>query len=344
MNIAYEYKNFPPGIFGSASSGHGCYSSSLHDMVWAAVTVGRKNLHQVLRHGAYSWFEVMYRAYMIWANLKLDPLGNIQRTKAYDALDPSEKTAVSYFVGQSTAKLFASRFLKVPWLQHMSRFTNGVHVSPDLIGKRRGGGAASSWALVEAKGRTGRITSKVKSDAYSQAKRALALTHRGTPVTASVRVASVAHFKSTRLHVHWQDPVEDHEGETARIDIDEDEFMVAYYEPIASVVSGGRLPVEERNLGNRFVRLARIPELDLAIGLDIRILERVRAASAAGAHKAILEITEQPAPSHGADEVLASSGDGSAFVYGDGVAVELGHSWQPEIMRLEPENRPGSRG
>jgi hypothetical protein len=342
--VWYEYKNFPPGVLGASGSGYNRHHATIHDLVWAAATVGRKSMSDVLGHGAYSWFELMYRTFMVWANLRLDRSDNLRRTSAYRALDRSEKTAVSYFLGQCVAKLFASRFLGVRWLQHMTRFSGGSYFSPDLIGKRRTTGSINDWAVVEAKGRSGVITAKVKKDALSQAKLPLRLVHRTTPVHISIRVASVAYFRSDVLKVYWEDPAEDEETEVREVHIDEDEFIVAYYQPLASVLFDGRLSTEQREVGNRSYLTARIQELDLAIGLEAHIADRARQSEVSGAFETVAKITDEiAAPDKGiVGPPPAPDGERSGAVrtYDDGVLLELGPSWEPQVMRLEPEERP----
>src|SRR5438874_1140288 len=71
---------------------------SMPALVRAAITVGRPNWPAVVQHGSYSVMEILYRAFMIRANLSVrtrnplqPPASNnpevFERSAAYDALD-----------------------------------------------------------------------------------------------------------------------------------------------------------------------------------------------------------------------------------------------------------------
>src|SRR5262245_10696002 len=122
-NVAYRSESFPPHL-GPSFQGVGRCRFTWDDLLWAAITVGRKNRFDVLRHGQHSWWEIFYRAAMLRANLKETPRGLLARTEAFKALDPSEKSAVSYFFGLTFSKLLAAKCLNVPWLMHLEVYKN----------------------------------------------------------------------------------------------------------------------------------------------------------------------------------------------------------------------------
>ena len=85
---------------------------SWHDLVWAAVTVGRRSQFDVFRFGFSSRMEVVWRAALLRANLELSQPARRSRggrgfapSPAFWALDGSEKGAVTYFMGLALAKL-----------------------------------------------------------------------------------------------------------------------------------------------------------------------------------------------------------------------------------------------
>jgi hypothetical protein len=97
-----------------------------------------------------------------------------QRTAAFKALDPTEKGAVSYFLGMAVCKLFASRVLDTPWLLHLDVFGNQLSAAtksgrsrPDLIGLNTSG----AWHVFESKGRSGSPSAKDKLKAKQQVQR-----------------------------------------------------------------------------------------------------------------------------------------------------------------------------
>ena len=129
------------------------------EFVHAAVTVGRRNRGQLFRHGVSSMHELWWRSSMIYANVLTQWGGYMARSDAFKDLDPSEKGAVTYFLGLAVAKLLAARLLSVPWLVHLDRVvhTLGIRLSgrsrPDLIGY----GHSRGWIVVEAKGRSSKL-------------------------------------------------------------------------------------------------------------------------------------------------------------------------------------------
>ncbi len=133
-------------------------------LVWAAITVGkgglRTNRKAAKNLGYYARFEKAYRSNMLYANLLCDRNDHtLRRTSAYDALDRSEKSAMSYFFGLTIAKLLAERYVDTPWLTHFEQFERHHTIippsspsRPDLVGATRG--TTQRWVLAEAKGRT----------------------------------------------------------------------------------------------------------------------------------------------------------------------------------------------
>jgi hypothetical protein len=68
----------------------------------------------------------------------------LRRTSTVKTLDPTEKGAVSYFIGMTFCKVFATRLLNTPWLLHLDVFRpqlNPVLTArsrPDLVGLEQG--------------------------------------------------------------------------------------------------------------------------------------------------------------------------------------------------------------
>lgn len=108
------------------------------EVLWAPLTVGRRSAPHVLRHGIFSVYEAMYRAFMVYANLRFQQ--QAIASDAYGALDPSEKRAVSYFLSMTFAKLFAFKQLGCAQLLHLDVYQQWLGASipgtrrPDLIG------------------------------------------------------------------------------------------------------------------------------------------------------------------------------------------------------------------
>jgi hypothetical protein len=202
FDIRYISEDFP--------AAYGVGSGTLHlnwsDLLWAALTIGRPNVAYVFRHGDGSVHEALFRVFMIKTALgQVGTSRRFQRTAAFKALDPTEKGAVSYFLGMAVCKLFASRVLDTPWLLHLDVFGNQLSAAtksgrsrPDLIGQNTSG----AWHVFESKGRSGSPSAKDKLKAKQQAQRLV--TVDGT--ACALHIGSFAFFRKDVLEFYWRDP------------------------------------------------------------------------------------------------------------------------------------------
>src|SRR5262245_53295169 len=117
LKLDYFPESFDPSL-GSKLSGAGTLSVSVNRLMWSAITVGRDSWNKVVQSGMYSAFEIVYRSTMLLANLEMSKRQKIAKSSAYRNLDPSEKSAVSYFIGLTCAKLLAHKLFDVSWLMH----------------------------------------------------------------------------------------------------------------------------------------------------------------------------------------------------------------------------------
>ncbi len=330
MTVRYEARGFDPQ-YGIIEDGF--IDTTWPKLVHAAITVGRRCLRDVLKHGRYSIFEIIYRAAMLRANLQRSQ-GEIRKSDAYHGLDPSEKAAASYFIGLTFANLMARELFDVRWLMHLDVYHKILQPRlresgrPDLVGKD----SKDRWHVIEAKGRSHRLDGDVVAKAKEQTRSMRTVCGR----VPSLRVASVAHFSRKALSVHLEDPV----GQ----DIDaidwhftEDQFLRDYYDPFAALVDlGGRF--DEREL-NRTVNLERVngigflvedlPDVDLEVGLVRRLFEAHRSTD--NIRDEIHEVTNALARTRQSlkdmDAPTAQGGSDSEFVGDDGILVRVGSSW-----------------
>lgn len=135
LKIPYVAKGFPPR-FGWHFSPISDIRCSWPDIVRSAITVGRLGWFHILRHGRYSGFEAISRAFRIRANLMQDAAGHIVRTDAYDGLDPSEKGSVTYSIGLTITKLLSEWLLGIPWLMHLDIYS--ARLQPVLAKGKKG--------------------------------------------------------------------------------------------------------------------------------------------------------------------------------------------------------------
>lgn len=314
------------------------------ELVHAAITVGRNGWREVVKNGRFSSFEMAYRASLLYANLREDGGGRIVRSAAYDGLDPSEKSAVSYFVGLTMAKLFADKLLGVSWLLHLDvyrRLTPQLrgNTRPDLVGLDPSG----RWIVVEAKGRTNSITEALMKSAKLQT-RGLKSIAGQSPV---LRMACAAYFSSGELTLRVEDPVEPF-GDAPSLDVSEDDVLERYYQPMTDVLNRSGREISEETVGGRTASVVQIDELDFGVGMLTGVKQglnsepgrRSRLASLVPERGLPLDRIEKEAaadPPEGTDADAGS--DESLFVGTDGILVRLGRSWSSEEISLEPEDR-----
>ena len=321
--VYYEARDFP-SEYGTLANSAPLLDATWPDVVHAAVTVGRRGWRDVFQHGAPSAFEMVYRAFMVYANLAGAASGGIYKTAANDGLDPSEKSAISYFLGLTFAKLVAGRLLNVHWVMHLDVYAHylqpvlvgeGGARRPDLVGRD----AAGRWHVFEAKGRTNAMTNSVLKSAKDQAR---ALETIGG-VAPHLRVASITHFRGSGLEVCLADPPPEVDGESLHLNVSDTQFSGDYYKPFVALVDQNEAEVV--TVAGRTVRVVDVACADIRIGLDeetwtlAREGEPVRALSREAAH---VEASQQ-------------------WTLGeDGVFVELGRgTWAPGLMELEPRKR-----
>ncbi|MGX9901321.1 hypothetical protein ACW0JT_18255 [Arthrobacter sp. SA17] len=84
----------------------------------------------------------------------------IRRSTAYDRLDPSEKSAVSYFLGMTQASVIAEKVLGIAFTAHLDLVMTALNIllrkksRPDLLGVDAAGTIATS---IETKGEVRRL-------------------------------------------------------------------------------------------------------------------------------------------------------------------------------------------
>jgi len=277
---------------------------------WAAQTFGKAE-HHVGVHGLYSLFEAFYKTTIVWANLMESAAGRLTKSPAYEALDPSEKGSISYYLGLIFAKLFASRILDTPWLLHFDVY-GGEHDAllagaekPDLIGRN----ASDHWIVYEAKGRTGGLLRSVLEEAKDQAREITTI--GGEQPT--LRIGSLVCFRSDGLHLFVEDPPSSKRRPSRNVELSEQKFRASYYSRLnAALDIRGDARLEDRD-GEAY-RILELNDLDVAIGVPVNPLQKPRVV--AQAHV-----------------------DAPRFVGPDGVEITLGDAWSAVNMRRDPRVR-----
>ena len=330
---------------------------SWEQIVHAAITVGRRGWRDVFRHGQHSLFEMFYRSCMIYANLQSSHSNHIVKTSAYRSLDPSEKSAISYFLGLTFTKLMATIFFGIPWLLHLDVYKNQLSIltrrrRPDLVGQDSWGG----WSVFEAKGRTNGKDPDVVARAKAQT-RGLRRIGSYYPIR---RVASIIHFPRQSLRVYMEDP-DDTDENAVDLNISEDQFHHDYYRPITDLIGADwrnlvgpamsrRIKIVDEAGIERIIHAVELQGTDVEIGLENQVLVALRSKNIRSQIINNLPPISEPLAHFDTEhfrgqytepDELTITGENNWFLGPDGVFVRLGESWARSRMRLDPRERRG---
>ena len=301
LSIEYTSHAFPRG----AIAGRGEFHTSWGELLWAALTVGRPNTAHVFQHARASYYEAVFRLSLVRMALEQKPFsGQLRRTDAFKSLDPTEKGAVSYFLGMAVCKLFAARLLDSPWLLHLDVFRDQLdplvrsgRSRPDLVGEDGRG----RWHAFECKGRSSVPNAEDKWKAKEQAQRLV----RVNSTNCSLHVGAIAYFRQEALMFHWRDPEPEDPGRLDSIEVNLSKNVWGYYyEPALALAT----PSES----------AILLEARRAIDVDVQIHSAIHALLMDGAWD-----VARPRASE-LRQVFAKEG-----FQPDGLRVVAGDSWIP---------------
>ena len=309
LQIPYESEAFPPG---SASNTTGYLAVSWGEVLWAAVTIGRPNTHSVFQQAEASYHEALFRISAVRLALEQrSPKGSrLWRTDAYKRLDPTEKGAVSYFLGMTFCKVFAARLLQTPWLLHLDVFRQQVGAvlaqrsRPDLLGQHA---VTQAWHSFECKGRASAPSATDKAKAKAQAQRIVSV--GGSP--CALHVAAFTFTRSDILEFYWRDPP----AKGPPIEIPEVEGVWRWhYQPVVELW--------RRHSTGLAGELVRIDQLDISVGIHPLITESLQKEDWARAHAQARQLGPQ----------LREMG-----YQADGIVIHAGESWTRRFRPTEGE-------
>lgn len=235
--------------------------ASWPQLVRSAATVGRDVSWTRLEHDrALLRHERIWRIAMMRGCLREtagSSASRLVRTSTYATLDPAEKGAVSFFLGQALAKYVAEVMFDCIVFAHLDSALQyeglpRIGQRPDFIGLCRDG----RTLIVEAKGR-----SQGLAGVLSKAKTQLSGLH------GDVNYACASYFANDELRVAMLDP-----------EYPADEIvplrgvLLAHYNPIRAVLN----QPEILTVSNREFRVVTVPDLGLALGLSAEVLQDVQ--------------------------------------------------------------------
>ena len=317
--INYQATNFP-AAYHPLLTGRQSLAVTWAELVWAAISVGRRELLHLFRYGPFSTFEIVYRAAVLYANLCETLANTLTRSSAYDGLDPSEKSAISYFMGMTLAKLFADKLLDVPWLMHLDVYRDELQPiltagrsRPDLVGQN----SAQQWIAIESKGRTNEFDANPLERAKEQVENLASV--QGTAIT--LNVAFLAYFDEGILECAINDPDKKKTAdgtEVIDLPLTREKLIEGYYRPFREWLPQARESQQE-TIGNNIYRVAYLPEVDIAVGCNEDLLQGVDLPHVARTRERSSTETQYEAP--------------------DGLLVRVGELWSEANMRLQPQER-----
>lgn len=267
--LKYEPKSF--GKYWGIRLTHPSFINfTWEELCKSAITVGRRNWQDVFLYGDYSAFEILWRFNMLQANLVEDGAGYLRPSKAFCALDPSEKGAVSFFLGMCFTKLIVEKLFGVPWLLHLDVYNSildpklAFKLRPDFVGLDEN----QQWIVVESKGRSWSLPNQTMEKAKHQT-RSLRKINMELPV---LRVAIGSFFSSSGLNARVWDP-EEYDTDAKDIKIDPEQLIRAYYRPIVEYIKlQSFLPSLATYDQADMQRRGRLNLLDAAVSIDDDIL------------------------------------------------------------------------
>lgn len=202
------------------------------ELCWATVTVGKPHKIYASSFGSYSVRERAYRWNMVRTALEFQSGQAPKFSTLFDAMDPTEKGGISFYLGMTFTKLCAAKLLNVPWLIHFHWMKQNYPLtivsgrsSPDLLGFEP---TTGDWHVFEAKGRSGAFDQKALDKAKHQASRMVSVDGNW----CSLRIGAQAYRKkrSKSLRFHWDDPPE---SEDPPIELETNrETWLEYYGPL----------------------------------------------------------------------------------------------------------------
>jgi hypothetical protein len=237
-------------------------SFTCDDLAHALFTTGRAPGDQA-SYGSASVFEALHRCSLIPAYVRRDAAGALVRSRLALELDRSEKSALSYAVGQAMTSIFCRQALGVTHLLHVDRYAKH-HIITFGTGKTRAdlfGPSPRGWVVAEAKGRSNNSDAELVRKLRSQ-KRSVRSIRGAAPWIALGCVACFPDPNYRSLRALTWDP-EETKAAAIDLEITLDGYFQAYYSPFLAALSAG----DATDLMDPAYIATRFPGLDLTVGL-----------------------------------------------------------------------------
>jgi len=309
-NVDFHCSNFS-----SIPSGKHTIQIDWVDLVWAAITYGKRDASQLIAFQWHSLAELVVKAHSVYAYLRSGSTG-YEKSDLYSSLDATEKGAASYFLGMTMCKIFADQKLSTPWLFHLSLATsNGASIvfnkmskeRPDLIGLTTG----NDWIVAEAKGRSKQFSLKALRKAKKQSTMVLSVNG-----ISPIHRFGIQSCFDPQLMVHVEDPPASREAYPVELDLHE--AFTDYY-TISSALS-------------------RYGEKRLINGTEYLVINDLRSGLSVGLPK---YIASGGPGAEASQEIIRQTNKISEQekIYSDGFYVRLDDRWTTKNMSQQPKQR-----
>lgn len=285
---------------------------------WAAITVGVSATSA--SPGSRPLAELTWRSALMESSLEFSN-GLWLKSRSYESLDISEKSAVSYFLGMAQTQLTCALLLDIPTLVHLDTYLRTIgrptmQSRPDFLGFKWGMGSA---VAVEAKGRSNGFDDQLVGRAKAQAQRLPALTG-----LVSTAVASVAWFDKDGV---WHALLVDPPSEPSGVEFKASAILAAHYLPVvrAAAASDWTSTDDDRISFD-------VPPIDLAVSMPTEVFEALNRSDVSWSEEALAEAGDrigeilEPGTLTAEEHDLNVADD--SYRGGDLVEVKLGPSWR----------------
>ncbi len=271
FTIKFRARRFPKSV---PASGDLVFTEA--DLAHALFVTGRAPGERVL-YGMASVWEFLHRVAVVPSYVRRSPDGQLVRSRLAMDLDRSEKTLLSYALGQALTGIFCEQVLGAGYLMHVDRYSARYGVifaagrkRADLFGPIGDNPTALRWVVAEAKGRSNAMEPTLVGKLVDQ-KRSV----KSIAGVVPLALGCVASFPppARTLQVDSFDPPED-EPDSVDLNADLDAYALAYYEPFLLAVEAGE-PSHE--LGEHLVS-AHFGPFGMTVGLLRTVATLVREA------------------------------------------------------------------
>lgn len=328
VQINYDAENFG-AHWGVELSGSHQLTCTWQEIVWSAITVGKRHWGDVWKSGKYSQLEAIFRATMVYAYLmENNSSQRLVQSDAFKRLDPSEKGAISYFYGLMSSKLLAEKLLNVPWLMHLDVYKDQLAISssgnskPDLVGLNNNG----EWVVVEAKGRSNSFDRKALDKAKTQTGFIKQISGKTPILFAAVQ----SYFSNGNFRTRIADPDDVNEN-AVDLKLTLQDYIKSYYKLLFDLIENEKSQIVEL-YQNKYI-IVDIEQADLKVGINKDLYTFLNKKE------------------FGFDSLLGiflmteikgfTDNENYAYLGKDGIVVVCGNSWSIENMQKNPGDRKG---